>query len=104
MVPMGMKISMLQNMTLIVLILVGLFFWFPLHEKRKQLEKEYQTLSSTYGSFSDGQSSEPRIISLATDDPMIFRWRVHIPAGYTPAVLRAHRETNFTRNYESFYP
>ena len=79
---MSMKISGFLNLILVAVILVGVYFWYPLQIEQQRLEKEHASLSLIYGDFSEEQKSLPQVIPLESNDPMVFRWRVYLPAGY----------------------
>lgn len=84
---MGMKISVVIDLALITLALIGVVCLYQKHAEKRQLEKERVGLNSTYGEFSTRH--KPQIIRLETNDPMTFQWRVYLPAGYTGVVTNS---------------
>jgi len=81
-----MKIHHVLNLILVVVMLVGAFFVYQLQVEKRGLEQELASLNSAYGSFPAGKESAPQIIRLETNDPLTYRWRVYLPAGYSGVV------------------
>ena len=86
-----MKFSSILNLVLIAVTFAGVYQCYRLRCERQRLQEEYASLSSRFGEFSEGQNSVPQIVRLETDDPMVFQWRVYLPAGYT-GVVQNHND------------
>ena len=82
-----MKFSSLLNLILIAVTFLGLYYGQSLRTEQKRLREEFASLSSSYGEFSQEKKSLPQIIRLDTNEPMVFQWRVYLPAGYTGEVI-----------------
>ena len=80
-----MKFSSLLNLLLIVVTFAGVFRCYQLQTQVDNLHSEFESLSPSYGDFSQEPNS-PQIVRLKTNDPMVFQWRVYLPAGYSGVV------------------
>ncbi len=91
-----MKFSSLLNLIFIVVTFAGVFRCYQLQSQLKQIHNEIESLSLSYGDFSQ-QKSLPQIVRLKTNDPMVFQWRVYLPPGYSGVVSDRISRTAFSR-------
>ena len=91
-----MKFSSLLNLVLITVILVGVYHTYRLRNEKQRLQEEFTSLSSRFGEFSEEQKLVPQIVRLETDEPMVFQWRVYLPAGYAGELKNRRASSRWT--------
>ena len=87
-----------MNIALLLVALYGAYLAVREEQLRRESSEEYRVLANEVGYLDLTDPNKVHVVALPADDPLHFRWRIHLPANYEGVWQISERGSDGTRS------